>query len=203
MAFYHEMITEKSWQELQILVKNIRFVLIGGWAVYLYTKALKSKDIDILVDYDQLPELQKNYTLSKNDRLKKYEARKGPVEIDIYLPHFSNLGIPIPDLMKSARSYEGFTIIAADALLTLKLYTLLQRGRTPKGRKDFIDILSLFRLPDISGGKIKKMVEKYRLDKAWKNFLEHLTEHRELPEAGLNQHQFSKLKKKIEKPSIF
>lgn len=34
MAFYHDIITEKSWQELQILVKNIRFVLIGGWAVY-------------------------------------------------------------------------------------------------------------------------------------------------------------------------
>lgn len=66
------------------------------------------------------------------------------------------MGRLLPDLMKGARSYEGFIVIAADAWVTLKLYTLLQRGRSPKGKKDFIDILSLFQLPDISAGKIKK-----------------------------------------------
>lgn len=46
MAYYNDLITEKSWQYLQTLRRETNFVLIGGWAVYLYTKSLKSKDFD-------------------------------------------------------------------------------------------------------------------------------------------------------------
>ena len=56
MTYWHELITEKSWQLLQELKGKFRFKLIGGWAVYLLTKAQKSKDIDIIVD---IAELQK------------------------------------------------------------------------------------------------------------------------------------------------
>ncbi len=45
MTYYHDLITKQSWEELQRLQKNIDFVLIGGWAIYLYTKALKSKAV--------------------------------------------------------------------------------------------------------------------------------------------------------------
>lgn len=197
MAYYHDVMTEKSWEELQELSKTIRFVLIGGWAIYLYTKTLKSKDIDIIVDYDQLPLLQKHYAFTKNDRLKKYEARKGPVEIDIYLPHFSELGIPIVDLLKNTQRQGGFTIITPDFLLLLKLYTLLQRGRSPKGKKDFIDIMALFQLPEIVASKIQDQLRQYKLQGVWENFLAHLEEHTEVPELGLNPHQYSKIKKKI------
>lgn len=197
MAFYHDMITEASWRELQNLKKQNQFLLIGGWAVYLYTKGLKSKDIDIVVAYDQLPLLEKNYSLVKNDRLKKYEARRGPVEIDIYLPFFSELGIPVADLLKKGRQHEGFAVLAPAWLLALKLYTLLQRGRTPKGKKDFLDILSLFQLPEISSGAIQSLLADYRLEGVWENFLEHLKEHQELTELHLNAHQFSKIKKRI------
>ena len=48
MEYYHDLVTQKSWEELQQLRKIIDFVLIGGWATYLYTKTLKSKDIDII-----------------------------------------------------------------------------------------------------------------------------------------------------------
>ena len=58
MAYYHDIVTQKSWEELKKLNKKVKFVLIGGWATYLYTKELKSKDIDI------------------------------------YLPHYSEIGIP-------------------------------------------------------------------------------------------------------------
>lgn len=197
MAFYHEMITEESWRELQELKRQIQFVLIGGWAAYLYTKSLKSKDIDIVIAYDQLPLLEKNYSLTKNDRLKKYEARRGPVEIDVYLPFFSELGIPAADLLKKTRSHEGFTLVAPEWLLALKLYTLLQRGRTPKGRKDFLDIISLFQLPEISSGTVISLLADYRLEGVWENFLEHLREHQEVMELGLNSHRFSRIKKKL------
>ena len=52
MAYYHDIITQKSWEELKTLNKKVKFVLIGGWATYLYTKELKSKDIDILINFD-------------------------------------------------------------------------------------------------------------------------------------------------------
>jgi hypothetical protein len=35
--FYHDLITEKSLKVLQDLKKKFDFILIGGWAIYLYT----------------------------------------------------------------------------------------------------------------------------------------------------------------------
>lgn len=143
MEYYHSLITEKSWQELLILKKAVDFVLIGGWAAYFYTKALKSKDIDILLGFDQLPIIEKLYRLNKNERLSKYQAVKGEIEIDIYLPHFSQIGIPVEDLMDKTMAIEGFKVLDINYLLALKIYTLADRGRTPKGRKDFLDLISL------------------------------------------------------------
>jgi len=136
MAYYHELVTQKSWEELQKLKKLVDFVLIGGWATYLYTKGLKSKDIDILINYDQLPKLEKVYEFYKNGRLKKYEAIKGEVQIDIYLPHFSQIGIPIEVLVDKAKSVEGFAVLEINYLVALKIFALQQRGRSLKGRKD-------------------------------------------------------------------
>lgn len=65
MAFYHDLVTEKSWDELKKLHTICNFTLLGGWAVYLYTHGLKSKDIDILVDYTELPKLRSRYNFSK------------------------------------------------------------------------------------------------------------------------------------------
>lgn len=196
MDFYHSLITEQSWKELQALRQRVQFILIGGWAVYLYTKGLKSKDIDIIVDYDQLPIFQQRYRFSKNDRLKKYEARRGPVEIDIYLPHFSSLGVPVENLLGKTRQQEGFTVLEPAHLLVLKLYTLKDRGRSPKGEKDFLDCVSLFQLPSVESEEIRGLVAGYGLKGVWENWLEHLREHRDLPALGLNAHQFSRLRKK-------
>src|SRR3989339_461295 len=73
--YYHDLITQKSWEELINLKKLADFVLIGGWATYLYTRALKSKDIDIAINYDQLPILSKSYRLIKN-YIQKYKLEK-------------------------------------------------------------------------------------------------------------------------------
>ncbi len=48
MAFYHDIITKKSWEELKILNKKINLILIGGWATYLYTGKLKSNTYRII-----------------------------------------------------------------------------------------------------------------------------------------------------------
>ena len=71
MQYYHNVITEKSFEFLQKLRARYKFILIGGWAVFLYSHALKSKDIGIIVDYSELGKMRKEFNLSKNDRLKK------------------------------------------------------------------------------------------------------------------------------------
>lgn len=197
MQYYHDLVTQKSWEELKKLQKTVKFVLIGGWATYLYTKTLKSKDIDILIGFDQLPVLEKQYTLFKNDRLQKYEAVKEEVQIDIYLPHYSDIGIPIEDLIHKKQEVEGFTLLESNYLLVLKLFTLTRRGRTPKGRKDFIDILALIQSRIIDCSEVKSIISKYHFRKVLQVFKEFLNEHYELPELDLNQHHFSKMKKEI------
>jgi hypothetical protein len=41
----------------------------------LHSKALKSKDIDIIVGYDELEKLKNDFSVFKNGRLKKYEIK--------------------------------------------------------------------------------------------------------------------------------
>ncbi len=194
MAYYHDLITQKSWEELKTLNKKIKFVLIGGWATYLYTKELKSKDIDILINYDQLGKLRQNYEVTKNDRLKKYEARKGEVQIDIYLPHYSDLGIPVDILINSSISLEGFRVVKKELLICLKIYVFNIRGRTPKGEKDFLDILSLLKTGAGETSEMMKIKKDYNLEKQFTYFLNFLDERVEAREIGLNKHQYKRLK---------
>ena len=198
MEYYHDVITEQSWEELQVLSKDItNFVLIGGWAIYLYTHALKSKAIDVLIDYDSLEKFKSHYDLFKNDRLKKYEAVKGPVQIDLYLPHYSNLGIPVEDLTQKNTSIEGFDVLDINYLFALKLFTFSQRIRTPKGGKDFLDLISLFNSGRCDLKKVKSILAIYKLEGGVEPFVTGLNEVFEIKELNLNRHTFSRIKKEI------
>ena len=59
--------TEESWTILtQLQQKQFKFIVIGGWAAYLWTRSHKSKDIDIIVaDFKDLEYLKKEYDLRK------------------------------------------------------------------------------------------------------------------------------------------
>jgi len=197
VPYYHELITRKSREELERLRRLMDFVLIGGWAVYFYTHSLKSKDIDILVDYSQLPVLQKHYRLVKNSRLKKYEALRDEVEIDIYLPHYSALGIEVSELRRHTRSVEGFTLLDSHYLTALKIYTLSERARSAKGEKDFIDILSLVHWGGIDLAAVKNLMQTHALASRIPLFLTLLSEHSEVPELGMTRHAYARLKKLI------
>ncbi|KKT65605.1 MAG: hypothetical protein UW61_C0043G0002 [Candidatus Curtissbacteria bacterium GW2011_GWC1_44_33] len=131
LGFYHNLITDKSWKMLILLRKSYDFILIGGWAVYLYTKVLKSKDIDIVVGFDELERLKHDFEVSKNVRLKKYEARAEEIEIDIYVPFYSSLGVPTEDLKKYETQLTGFKVPSKEVLAALKEYALTQRADSP------------------------------------------------------------------------
>lgn len=197
MDYYHNLVTEKSWKELQNLRRRVDFVLIGGWAAYLYTKTLKSKDIDVIVDYDALPVIAKLYDMRKNDRLKKYEATKEEVQIDIYLPHYSRIGIPVEELLKHTISLEGFRVVEINHLIALKLFTFGRRGSSTKGRKDFIDSVSLLSTPSADYRQIKHIARNYDLTDALGNFIRALENTFEMHELRLNKHAFAKLKKNL------
>lgn len=198
MTYYHDLVTQKSWEELKTLHTVCDFTLLGGWAVYLYTHGLKSKDIDILVDYSELPKLQDHFQFVKNDRLHKYEAIRGPLQIDIYTPYYSKIGIPVEDLLAHTQTLDGFRLIQPAYLIALKLYTLMARGRTPKGRKDFLDILSLYLdLKDQPLTLAIKLSHQYSLQSALSFFKQIISENTFIPELNLNPHKYSTLKKSL------
>ncbi len=197
MAYYHDLITQKSWQVLTELRKNYDFVLIGGWAVWLYTHSMKSKDIDILVNFDQLEKMKRSYDLNKNNRLKKYEAQIEEISIDIYAPYYSDLGIPIEEIIKTKNIIEGFQVPEKETLLILKQKAYKERRLSVKGRKDLIDIFSLMILPDFNWILYKNLLKEYRLIYFAEDLKELIRNTLELTELNFNRHKLSRIKKDI------
>lgn len=189
MAFYTDLVTAKSWQTLQNLKRQIDFVLIGGWAVWLYTQALKSKDIDIIVNYDQLEKLRRLYPITKNERLFKFEARNEEVQIDIYLPHYSHIGIPVEVILKNTRTLETFQVPKIETLLGLKLYVYSKRQLSAKGQKDRLDILSLLLIPTLSPKNLSANLKS--------ELAAIINQTIKIPELKVNEHSWSQTKKKL------
>lgn len=197
MEYYHQLITEKSFQLLRQLRLDYNFILIGGWAVFLYTNSLKSKDIDIIIDYDELEKFKKNFDVAKNDRLKKYEIKREGVDIDIYLPFYSALGLPAEEIRKHVRTCEGFTVPRMEILLILKQVAHAGRQGTPKGEKDKIDIFSLLALGEIDWEFYHKLIEGAGLKHLAAELRSLLKQTVEVKELNLNQAKIAKLKKEI------
>lgn len=194
--FYHDLITEKSFKILQDLRREFNFILIGGWAIYLYAKTLKSKDIDIILDYEELEKIRQKISISKNERLKKYEAKIDEVDIDIYLPYFSNIGMPVEEIKNYYQSLEGFLVPIPEILLILKVYTYKERKGTTKGEKDLIDIFSLIKKGEINWQTYKELIKKYKFRGIDQDFKKIISSQSAIPELNLLNHQIARLKKK-------
>lgn len=194
--YYHDLITEKSWQILQELKRKYQFILIGGWAVYLYTHGLKSKDIDLICDYSELEKFKSENELFKNDRLKKYEIHLGEVDIDMYIPFYSDLGIPVEDIQKHTRTVEGFIVPSPEILLILKQKAFNERKGSHKGEKDKFDIISLLQMP-FDFQEYKAFISYFKLDHYAQDLKQIFSQTSEAEELGLNKHQFSRLKENI------
>ena len=195
--FYHDLITEKSWQLLIELKKSYRFILIGGWAVFLYSNSLKSKDIDIIVDYDELTKLKNQFTLLKNDRLKKYEIKAGNFDVDIYLPHYSDLGIDIKRIQETSVIRQGFGVPNLEILFMLKLYAWHNRRGSIKGQKDELDIFSLVFMPEFNWHHLSNLIKEGGFKEYCEGFLALIKQTSEIMELGVNVQAMSKFKKKL------
>lgn len=159
--FWSEIVTERSWQVL-LGLKGFEFILIGGWAAYLWTRMHKSKDVDIVLkDFGALDHLKQNYTLRKNERLRKYEIKIGEIDVDIYVPFFSKLAIPPEELGEYTSKLEGLTVVVPEALLVLKQAAEIERRGSLKGEKDAIDIMALLLTCHVDFGKYRGILKKY------------------------------------------
>jgi len=197
MEFYHNLITQKSWQLLQLLKKKYVFILIGGWAVFLYSRTLKSKDIDLIIDYPELEKLKKDYPVVKNERLKKYEAKAEETEIDIYLPHYSNPGLPAEEVSKFTNKIENFTVPRPEILALLKAKALVERRNSSKGRKDILDLVSLFSWEGFDFTKLTNQAKSYQVTEYLRVAAQEIKNLNQIEELDLNTHRLAKLKKQI------
>ena len=193
MEYWNELITQKSWEVLQKL-KEINFILIGGWAAYLWTKSHKSKDIDIIVDFGELEKIKNEFTLNKNDNLKKYEIKIDEVDIDIYVPFYSKLNLPVEFVIKNTTKIHGFNVVKPEILLILKQGAEIDREGNEKGLKDRIDIMDLLLKTDINFREYKEILEKYNLKEYEKRIVSIIKNFKEIKYLKLNPREF-KLKK--------
>jgi len=164
MEFWNDISTQKSWELLKKLNKQLHFIVIGGWGIYLWTHAMKSKDIDVLLTrWEDLEQIKKKYEPKKNDRLKKYEIIISDIDVDIYLPHYSQMVIPCDQLITMSETREGFHVLKPEPLIILKQQALLSRKDSIKGQKDIIDILALLSNKVIDFKEYKHLLQHYKI----------------------------------------
>ena len=93
--------------------------------------------------------------------MKKYEIKEEGIDIDVYVPYFSDLGISIDRILSSTITIEGIKVPKPEVLLLLKLRAFTARAQSIKGKKDAIDIVNLLyaveidvkKLCDLGGGQ--------------------------------------------------
>ena len=170
---WRDEVVERSWRVLGELKGFADFVLIGGWGVYLWTRKLKSRDIDVYVDQKNFYKLQseltqRGYALKRNVRLMRFEALIGYVEVDIYTPFVSKLVIPCLDVFdrKLYSVIEGFKVTIPEVLLLLKAQAAQDRWHAEKGLKDRVDIISLLKYADVKPDVLKQMLTQYDMQHA-------------------------------------
>lgn len=197
MEYWNSLLTERSWNLLKELNnKPFKFILIGGWAAYLWTKLHKSKDIDIIIyDFKDLEYLKEEYDLRKNDYLKKYEIKFEEIDVDIYLCYYSRLTLPIKEIKKHITKIENIQVVSPEILLILKQGAEKDRENSVKGAKDRIDIMTLLIFSEIDFEKYRMLLKKHNLKLFLTRLKKLINNFKEIKYLDLNPREF-KLKKK-------
>lgn len=176
--------------------ENFRFIIIGGWAAYLWTRQHKSKDIDVILpNIKDLDFLKQKYELRKNDNLKKYEIKFEEIDLDIYVPYYSQLAISLEDVETS--KVEGFEVVTPEILLILKQGAEFDRSESVKGQKDRIDIMTLLCYSGVNFKKYDELLEKNKLKGYRQRLKEIITNFKDLKHLNLNVKDYSKKKKEL------
>ena len=198
MEFWNSDITNESWKELLSLSTKYSFTLIGGWAIYMYTKLQKSRDIDIVVDYDQFKMLSTDFEMRKNPSLRKYEIKFQKFDIDVYTPFYSRLAVPPQDLINSYTIIENIRVPKVEELLILKIGAFEERMNSIKGQKDHLDIAGLAFYSSIDYVRLRNVLDSYGKTLYIDLLVKAIgtIERRLLPYLNLNESTYARIKKK-------
>ena len=198
MEFWNSEITNDSWNELLVLSRTYNFILIGEWAIYLYTKLHKSRDIDIVVDYDQFWVLSKDFQLRKNPSVRRYEIKFRKFDIYIYTPFYSRLTVPVQDLINNFTIIENIKVSKIEELLILKLGAFDERVDSIKGQKDRLDIAGLVFYSSVDYARFTELLNKYEKRVYYKLLMNAVgnIDPRLLQYLNLNESTYAKMKKK-------
>jgi hypothetical protein len=197
MDFWNDIATDRSWEVLIGLKGKFDFILIGGWACYLLTKIIKSKDIDMIIDFETLGKMKVGFAMKKNPFLRKYETVIDDISIDIYVPFYSKLAIPIDYIQKNVFEIQGFKIPKPEILLILKQQAELERKDWVKGQKDRTDILNLLINSEVDIENYKKIIKQFSLKDYQKRLKEIVqTARKEFEYIGITNPREIKMKKR-------
>ena len=204
MDFWNSLLTEKSWEHLlELRKKKFNFVLIGGWAAYMWTRLHKSKDIDIVLKkIEDIDFLKQKYNLKKNDKLKRYEIELDEIDVDIYVPYYSKLTIPPEEIVKHTTKIENIEVVIPEMLLILKQGAENDRSESTKGLKDQIDIITLLIYSDIDFKKYRELLKKYKLEHFETRLKKIVKNFKDIKYLDLNPREFKLKKKELEKRGI-
>ena len=157
-----EHITNKSWRVLNELAARVNPVLIGGWAVYLWTGAMKSADVDLFVTDGNLWKIDAR--VKKHPKLKKYHALIDDVDVDIYTPSVCGLVVSAGEVFEK-RWYalvKEFDVLLPEPLLVLKCEAARARWAGRKGFKDRCDVLSLLKFERLDLKTLGELLLRYK-----------------------------------------
>lgn len=182
----------------QLKKEKFRFIVIGGWAAYLWTKQHKSRDIDIILpEINDLKIPMQKYDLRKNDNLKKYEIKFGEIDVDIYIPYYSRLTLPAKDISELTSKIEGFEVVLPEILLILKQGAEINRKDSIKGQKDKIDIMTILCYADIDFRRYIELLKKYNLQNYRQRLKEIIVSFKDVKHLDLNLNEYSKIKREV------
>ena len=125
----------------------------------------------------------------------KYEISFEEIDVDIYVPYYSKLAIPVEDIKAHSTRVEGFTVAKPEALLILKQGAELNRKNSVKGTKDQIDIMSLLCFTNLSYELYFDLLKEYNLKHFSLRLKTIIKSFKECQYLNLNPRE-SKLKKK-------
>lgn len=164
--FWNNEKTGKSFKTLQLLAGKVDFVLIGGWAVYLYTNVQRSEDVDIAIRYSDVP-FFRGYGIEEYEGINiKYSVIDGTV-VDLFIEEYADKDLPIPvsDIFKNYTILGGnIKTVNKELLLLLKLWGYFREDEI-KLRKDIVDVMSLLLYGGIDIDKFGTMLREYKIKK--------------------------------------
>ncbi|MEM3208947.1 MAG: hypothetical protein QXE33_03440 [Candidatus Micrarchaeaceae archaeon] len=159
--FWNEEQVKRSRELLNAIAGAVDFVLIGGWAVFMYTRQQMSLDLDIAIGYESLEYFRKYGIKDYKNISIKYSVIDGTY-VDLFIEDFSDRELPFPVrvILNNYTTIEGIKVVNKELLLLLKLWGYL-RADQQKIRKDILDVLALLLYGDIDLEKFKNYIEEY------------------------------------------